>query len=302
MDMGTQTNDIGKQHTDWATCKALETLHDETEGQILRAVVVAAHPDDEVIGLGSLLPRLHRASFIYTTDGAPRDQEDAVRSGFDSRDAYRDARRRELTHAFAFAGITKPKIKTLPFVDKESSLNLVRLTRALAREFARAQPALIFTHAYEGGHPDHDATAFAVYHALRLCERLYESENIRHESPVLIEYTSYHEHENKFRGGAFLPPAGAIKEHELCLNLSTAAREFKRNLFRCFASQDYVLDHFSVETECFRCAPTYDFSQPPHAGRLHYETFGWGWTGAKWRSLAHNALAELSKQDERLSF
>ncbi|MBA2504108.1 MAG: PIG-L family deacetylase [Pyrinomonadaceae bacterium] len=289
------THDIRKQHSDCATCKALDTLLDGSDKQIVSAVVVAAHPDDEVIGLGSLLPRLRRAAFIYTTDGAPRDREDAAHAGFDSLEAYRDARRRELVCAFACAGITKPKIKMLPFVDKEASLDLVRLTRALAREFARTRPALIFTHAYEGGHPDHDATAFAVHHALHL----YQSENVRREPPVLVEYTSYHEHENNFRCGAFLRHASAIGNCELRLELSPAARELKRNLFRCFASQDYVLDNFPVEEERFRCAQTYDFTQPPHAGRLHYETFGWGWTGAKWCSFAHNAITELYKEQDR---
>ncbi|MDQ3258708.1 MAG: PIG-L family deacetylase [Acidobacteriota bacterium] len=289
------TCDIGKQHYCCATCKALHALRDGGDKQIRRAVVVAAHPDDEVIGLGSLLPRLRQATFIYTTDGAPRDREDATRAGFDSLDSYKDARRRELACAFALAGVTKPKIKTLPFVDKEAPLNLVRLTHALAREFARTRPALILTHAYEGGHPDHDATAFAVRHALHL----YQSENLQREPPALIEYTSYHEHENTFRCGAFLPHAGADDEHELRLQLSPAARELKQNLFRCFASQDYVLGNFSIEEERFRCAPTYNFNQPPHAGRLHYETFGWDWTGEKWRVLAHNAVIELHKKQDR---
>lgn len=291
-DIDMRNNDSTAQHSDCDSCKSLQRLCDEHARQIARAVVVAAHPDDEVIGLGSLLPRLRRATFIHTTDGSPRDMEDAARAGFSSRAAYRIQRAGELKCAFACAGIIKPKTKSLGFTDKEASLNLISLTRALAQEFARLRPAIVFTHAYEGGHPDHDATAFAVRYALHI----HRAETLRHPAPLHVEYASYHEHENGFRCGAFLPYAGAVKEDELGLTLSPTARNFKRNLFRCFASQAEVLARFDTGAERFRCAPVYDFTEAPHAGRLHYETFGWGWTGARWRTLARLALAELSEK------
>ena len=47
------------------------------------------------------------------------------------------------------------------------------------------------------------------------------------------------------------------------------------------------------DVERFRLAPRYDFTQPPHAGDLHYEQFGWELTPQRWRSLAAAALKEL---------
>jgi hypothetical protein len=61
----------------------------------------------------------------------------------------------------------------------------------------------------------------------------------------------------------------------------------------CFATQRHMLCHFGVREERFRPAPAYDFTAAPHSGTLLYETFGWNWTGERWRHLAQEALRTL---------
>lgn len=280
-----------------AVLQQLRALRDKPRDQLERiAVVVVAHPDDEVIGLGGLLPRLHHATFIYTTDGAPGDMNDAERAGFTSRESYKEQRQTELQNAFRLAGIRDAKLRSLPFVDKETTLNLAELTGCLRAEFEALQPSVVFTHAYEGGHPDHDSTAFAVHHALRLYNHQRAQDGA---APVLLEFTSYHEHESTIRIGEFIvhqsaQPA-AQPEAEITIELSPAALELKRQMFQCFTSQAVVLNGFQLDYERFRVAPRYDFQLPPHTGRLHYETFGWNWTGERWRELARKAAGELER-------
>jgi hypothetical protein len=70
-------------------------------------------------------------------------------------------------------------------------------------------------------------------------------------------------------------------------------RTLKRAMFACYETQRRVLASFPTDIECFRLAPRYDFTAPPHDGRLFYEWFHWGMTGVEWRRLARQALVEL---------
>ena len=62
-------------------------------------LVIQAHPDDEVIGLGAHLTRLNRGSILHVTDGAPHDGHDATANGFAGAHEYSRARRAELEAA-----------------------------------------------------------------------------------------------------------------------------------------------------------------------------------------------------------
>ncbi len=64
-------------------------------------------------------------------------------------------------------------------------------------------------------------------------------------------------------------------------------------MVECFTTQQRTLAPFGFELERFRPAPAYDFTQPPHEGTLFYERYDWGMVGARWRTLAHEALTQL---------
>ena len=257
-----------------------------------RVLLVFAHPDDEVLAIGARLERLSASRLLTVTDGTPRDGADARHHGFSSTDSYREARRRELDCALHDAGLTGAFIASWmppfpsPIADQTAALHLSALVHLIVTQVQALAPDTILTHPYEGGHPDHDACAFAVHAALRL---LQSSSQPRPSNPLLCEAPFYHAGANGFmRTGAFLPYT-STPATRVCL-LSPEEQAKKRRRLACFRSQTETLAQFAVDQELFRIAPAYDFAAPPHPGQLFYEQFPWGMTGARFRSLASEAL------------
>ena len=243
--------------------------HGEAGG--ISVLVIAAHPDDETIGLGALLQRLPRATVLHVTDGAPRDGRDVALHGFASVAAYADARRAEALAALAIAGIPEDRALTLGIPDQEAALHMVPVAHRIAEALRKAKPELVVTHAYEGGHPDHDAVAFAVRAALQMA-------GVR----PFAEMTGYHAGPQGIELGRFLPP----EDEAIAFPLTPESAAAKQRMVGCFASQRAVLAAFPIADELLRPAPPADFTQPPHPGRLFYEHFAWGMHGTRFRILA----------------
>jgi N-acetylglucosamine malate deacetylase 2 len=244
-----------------------------------RVLVVAGHPDDETIGCGGLLGHMREPLILHVTDGAPRNLAYARAAGFELREDYAQARRIELGNALELAGIREEQTRSLGIADQEASLDMAALAGRIADILRETQPGAILTHPYEGGHPDHDATAFAVHAACALLP----------SAPHIFEFTSYHVRDGAMEVGQFLidsEPGEAVQ-------LTNSDRARKGRMIECFATQLPMLRQFPMDMEWFRPAPVYSFTEPPHSGKLFYEKFDWGMTGERWRRLAAEALQGL---------
>jgi LmbE family N-acetylglucosaminyl deacetylase len=246
-------------------------------------LVVVAHPDDETIGLGAQLPRLPGIGLVHVTDGAPRDARDATAAGFASPGAYAQARRAELEAAMALAGVPADALVSLGVPDQEAFRDLAGIARRLAALMRERGTGIVLTHAYEGGHPDHDACAFAVAAACAL--RAGEG-----GAPAVIEMPYYSLAPD---GGWRLQAFADEGPQEIAIALAPEERRLKAAMLAAHATQARVLSSLSSGTERFRPAPPRDHRVLPNGGALLYERQGWGLTGALWRKAVAAARAEL---------
>ena len=246
----------------------------------LTALIVAAHPDDEVLGAGIWMYR-HADSDIHVvhiTDGSPRDLTYARTHGLRSRKSYAAARRRELTEALRMVSVAPENRIQLDFADQEAYLHLPSLAEQLDTLIGKIRPDAVLSPAYEGGHPDHDSAAFAVAVVRK------RRKSFRH-----WEFPLYHA---GARGGIvkgeFLPQDEPRRESVIML--SWEERLLKRRMLACFSTQLDFLSNFKLRCERFRRAGACDFRKPPHAGALLYERWGWGISGEDWRKRAASAI------------
>jgi N-acetylglucosamine malate deacetylase 2 len=266
-----------------ASANPVSTDGTSAEKERARALFLAAHPDDECIGACGALLRLPGSIVVYLTDGAPHDTR-FWSSFIGSREDYARRRREEAESALALAGIPPQCIFSLEAADQDAIYDVAILVEKLIKIVRWFQPAILVTHPYEGGHPDHDCAALVANIAKRCLAR--DGLPLR-----LLEMCSYHARDRRCETGEFLPYAGKrLRPTELIINLSPEEQERKQQMLQCFVTQEKVLQGFGVGPERLREAPEYDFSRPPHDGPLWYELLGWPLNGKCWRELAAQAL------------
>jgi LmbE family N-acetylglucosaminyl deacetylase len=250
----------------------------------VRALFLAAHPDDETLGASLLLGRLSDAIVVYLTDGAPRDPQFRQPYAHESRETYARRRSEEAAAALSWAGIGREQLIFLSAVDQESIYQAGTLLESFIDVLERLRPDIIVTHAYEGGHPDHDTAALIARSAVDkiVGQKLH--------CPVILEFTSYHAVDGQRVSGEFLPPSIGQDVPEITLRFSAEDRARKARMLGCYTSQWHVISEFPLEPERLRVAPEYDFTQPPHPGTLWYECLHWAMTGERWRELAGRVL------------
>lgn len=290
MDAASRVDDSVDGGHDQRSWRALQALTATDPVWAPRVALVVAHPDDETLGAGARLGRLREALFVHITDGAPRDGADALAAGFASPAAYAAARRRELGAALRTAGVNPDGARCFDIPDQQVLPALAQVARRLATLIAQQRIEVILTHSYEGGHPDHDATACAVHAAAALIAR-------EGPKPVVLELTGYHASTGKVTAGAFLPTAKPVPEVVAPLTRQESAA--KRAALDQFATQARVIDGLIagsrlLQEERFRAAPAHDFAAVPHPGRLHHERFPWSIDGATWCARAQDQLARLN--------
>jgi LmbE family N-acetylglucosaminyl deacetylase len=137
-------------------------------------LLVAAHPDDETLGLGAtaaaLAARGVTVQVVAVTDGEAAYPDDPGRCA-----ELAEVRREELVAATARLGLASPIFLGIP--DGHVTANEDRLEAELAALLAESMPGAWCAATWRGdGHPDHEATGRAAAAAAK------------NGSPVFVEY------------------------------------------------------------------------------------------------------------------
>lgn len=248
-----------------------------------RCSVIVAHPNDEIVGGGCLISKLPNVRVVHVSTGAPQSLDEAQAAAYGDASEYAEARRRECLSALSLAHVPEDHVVELGLDQLQASFRMVHLTKRLLRFLQQTTPQILLTHAYEGGHPDHDAVAFATHVASRL---LHKNGLM---PPVIFEMAIHPSDE-----GAKVPEfLHKPLLESTTLMLDPKARALKEQMFNCFETQRQVMERSPLGPEKFRRAPVYNFRLPPHPGQLHYEKLDCEITGKAWREMASEALEEL---------
>jgi LmbE family N-acetylglucosaminyl deacetylase len=139
---------------------------------VRRAVIVAPHPDDEVIAGAGLIRALRRQGsdvrVIVVSDGA------ASHPGSTNwpRQRLVAARRTESLRALRRLAVLPDRVTFLGLPDGRLQGELARCSRALRRTLARGAADLLVGPAESDAHPDHQAVATALRRLPRPARRL----------------------------------------------------------------------------------------------------------------------------------
>lgn len=259
----------------------------ELERQV-RCVVIVAHPDDDIVGAGGLISRLNDVTVLHITDGVSTNGQTPGAGSEESESALEV--RRESRTALALANVPSHQIVEFGLSTEQAPLELADLARRIASFLRQISPDIVLTNPYEGGDPDHDATAFATHAALRLLKKN------GFKTPAVFEIAFYPTAEGNKRVLDFLPSGPA---EITTLLLDKKARDLKRQMFACFTTRPDLQRENSFGRERFRRPPRYNFAALPNGGKLNYERVAAGVDSDEWQTLVREAWSELFPEERQ---
>ena len=190
------------------------------------------------------------------------------------------ARRAELMRALQSLQLGEHRLQFLDIADQEAVFHIPKIAAYLAGLLVSRGINTVITHAFEGGHPDHDATAFAIHGACALLRRA------SCRPPAIIEMPLYHAWDGRVFYQSFCPGETTRAVH---CHLSWARKRLKRQALARFLTQRRFLGHLSCDTEMFRLVPAHNFLIVPCQGQTYYEQRKFGITRKQWEQAAAEA-------------
>jgi LmbE family N-acetylglucosaminyl deacetylase len=219
-----------------------------------------AHPDDEVFITGTMKQLLNQGAEVeaaWVTCGEYFGNT--------------ETRKREWAKVTALLGLKEESIHLLRLPDLGLVSMLNQAADIIADTVKSVRPDVIFSNAYEGGHPDHDAVNFLAYEA---CYRAGLN-------PILSEFPLYnasgsylycHWRINGFPDNGLPVLHNPLNESEIECKLRTIRSYPSQWMYMVPARLAVSRSGLASVGEPYRiCPPDRDHTEPPHEGMLSYE-------------------------------
>lgn len=205
-------------------------------------LVFAAHPDDEILGLGTILYRHslngENIKVIFVTNGSGRGGESWYLKTSEGIKKT-NVRHLEAVQALSHINISKENIFCLGFPDGGSQRYLKKMSDDILELVQKLNPDRIYAHCIEGGHRDHDITSLVVK---SVCNKLGYSN--------LYEWTEYnYKHPLGSQEIKFLK-THSTQNNEIRIKISEDERSLKRKMLACHNSQD--VEQYFLQGEAIR--------------------------------------------------
>ncbi|MCC7166074.1 MAG: PIG-L family deacetylase [Rhodospirillales bacterium] len=225
-------------------------------------LVLAPHPDDEVVGVAAALGRARQdgavAAVAFLTTGVP-ERDVAWPWRRPGHAAWVAGRQAEASQAAQALGLEI--VLTSALASRRLKDDLERTRKAVLEAIDRFKPDRLWVPAFEGAHQDHDA-ANALAASL--------ADHLADPCPIW-EFAEYNFMGGRVRANEFPTPSA----DQWVLALSETERAAKRALLALYRSEAANLRHIGTLRECLRPLPRHDYAKPAHPGRLFRERFHW---------------------------
>ena len=244
---------------------------------------MSPHPDDEIIGCGTLINKLiaqkKSVTVIYLTNGISR--EDKTDSNLIKRyGTYNDyfkqriAERNIIQNTIGFQSICFDNIYS-----RELYLHIIQTYKQLEKQYSNRDNILFLCPPYEGGHPDHDI-------ANCIASVLNFTSNI-----TVWEYALYNGQNIDNLKQQFLKESSSYKLKPSCKELTE-----KEEWLQLYDSQySYILKHLSIGIEYYRPIIKYNYNLSPSTYKVYYES----WQNELSTSIVSKACMSLLKNNRK---
>ena len=216
---------------------------------------ISPHPDDELVGATFIIKKIllkKNLIIFFPTNGVLSKDE----MWFWDKKKYKEKkkiRNEEMRKSLKILGVKKFFKQDIP--TRKLKENIEKTFKKINFLVKDHKIDTIFCPAYEGGHQDHDVTNF-ICSRLRKCSKIYE-------------YAEYNFSKGQINCNEFVNPT----KNEITIKLSEKEKKEKIKLLEIYNSEKGNLNYLKLKKECYRKLYDYDYSKPPHLGKLFYRRF-----------------------------